>query len=171
MKSLVVALVLTRLDYGNAKLNAKLAWLADQSLVRLQSVFNAAARLIYMSRKFDHVTPLLLCFPKRTDFNLAVLVYKCINGLAPSCILPANFIVWLTYIESTAATLGVDWGSHHPTSPLSNHRWSHFSSRGCACMEYSSIKRDVIVEFDCFQISLENRAVHAMLRRWLKQFI
>jgi len=43
---------------------------ADQSLVRQQSVLNVAARLISMSRKFDHVTPLLrelhgLRFPER----------------------------------------------------------------------------------------------------------
>jgi len=36
MQSLVVALVLTRLDYGNATL----AGLANQSLVKLQSVLN-----------------------------------------------------------------------------------------------------------------------------------
>jgi len=47
MHSLVVALVLTRLDYGNATL----AGLTNQSLVKLQSVLNAAARLIFLSRK------------------------------------------------------------------------------------------------------------------------
>jgi hypothetical protein len=84
MQSLVVALVLTRLDYGNATL----AGLADQSLVKLQSVLNAAARLIFLSRKFDHVTPLLrelhwLRFPERINYKLAMLVFKCLNGLAP----------------------------------------------------------------------------------------
>ena len=54
IQSLVVALVRTRLDCGNATL----AGLADQSLVKLQSVLNAAARLISLSRKFDRVTPL-----------------------------------------------------------------------------------------------------------------
>jgi len=53
MQLLVVALVLTRLDYGNATL----AGLADRSLVKLQSVLNAVACLIFMSSKFDHVTP------------------------------------------------------------------------------------------------------------------
>jgi len=72
MQSLVVALILTHLDYGNATP----AGLADQSLVRLQSVLNAAARLIYMSGKFDHVTPLLselhwLRFHERIDLKLA----------------------------------------------------------------------------------------------------
>jgi hypothetical protein len=55
MQSLVVALVLTRLDFGKATL----AGLANQSLVKLQLVLNAAARLIFLSRKFDHVTLLL----------------------------------------------------------------------------------------------------------------
>ena len=84
MQSLVVALVLTRLDYGNATL----AGLPSKTMDKLQSVLNAAARLIYSSRKFDHVTPLLrelhwLRFPERVDYKLAVLVFKCMNGLAP----------------------------------------------------------------------------------------
>jgi hypothetical protein len=85
MRSLVVALVLTRLDYGNSTL----AGIPGQSLAKLQSVLNAAARLIFTSRKFDHVTPLLrelhwLRFPERINYKLAVLVFKCLNGLAPS---------------------------------------------------------------------------------------
>ena len=82
--SLVVALVLTRLDYGNATL----AGLANQSLVKLQAVLNAAARLIFLSRKFYRVTPLLLelnwlRFPERINYKLALLVFECLNGLAP----------------------------------------------------------------------------------------
>jgi len=42
-------------------------------------------------------------------------------------------------------------------------RWSRSSSRGCACIEHSSIKRDVTVAFGCQQIPLENRVVQAML--------
>ena len=84
MQSLVVALVLTRLGYGNATLTG----LADQSLVKLQSVLHTAARLIILSRKFNHVTPLLrelhwLHFPERINYKLALLVFKCLNGLAP----------------------------------------------------------------------------------------
>jgi len=55
---------------------------------RLQSVLNAAARLIYSRRKYDRVTPLLkelhwLCIPERIKFRLAVLVFKCRNKTAP----------------------------------------------------------------------------------------
>ena len=53
--TLIVSLVLTRLDYGSATL----AGLPRQLLDRLQSVMNAAARLIFSVRKFDHVTPIL----------------------------------------------------------------------------------------------------------------
>ena len=54
-QSLVVSLVLDRLDFGNATF----AGLPAHQYRRLQSVLNAAARLIYRRRRFDHVTPLL----------------------------------------------------------------------------------------------------------------
>ena len=67
--SLVAALVLARLDGGNATL----AGLPACQLNRLQYVLHAAARLVYGARKFDHVTPLLrelhwLSVPERITF-------------------------------------------------------------------------------------------------------
>jgi len=49
---------------------------------------NAAARLIYSSSRFYHITPLLrqlhwLKAKERSDFKLAVLVFKCVHGSAP----------------------------------------------------------------------------------------
>jgi hypothetical protein len=83
--SLVVSLVHSRLDYGNATLAGLPACLMD----RLQSVLNAAARLVFSLRKYDHVTPLLrelhwLKVEQRVEYKLAVLVYRCFNNLAPS---------------------------------------------------------------------------------------
>jgi len=84
LQSLVSSLVLSRLDFGNSILVGMPALLQ-----RLQSVMNAAARLIFPSSKFDHVTPVLrqlhwLKVRERIDFRLAaVLVYKCLHGLAP----------------------------------------------------------------------------------------
>jgi hypothetical protein len=85
LQSLVTSLVLSRLDYGNATL----AGIPAHLLQRLQSVMNAGARLIFSSSRFDHVTPLLrqlhwLKAPQRIEFKLAVLVYKCLHGSAPS---------------------------------------------------------------------------------------
>ena len=73
-----------RLDYGNATL----AELPTSQLRRLQSVPNAAARLIHRSSRYEHVTPMLrdlhwLRSPEHIDFKLAVLVYRCLHGLAP----------------------------------------------------------------------------------------
>jgi len=83
LQSLVVALVFSRLDYGSATL----AGLPKQLLDRLQSVQNAAARLIFTARRQDHVQPLLrslhwLRVPERISFRLAVLVYRCLHGSA-----------------------------------------------------------------------------------------
>jgi len=55
LQSLVVALVFSSLDYGSATL----VGLPKQLLDRLQSVQNAAARLIFTARRQDHVQPLL----------------------------------------------------------------------------------------------------------------
>ena len=85
LKSLVVALVLSRLDYGSATL----VGLPNTLLDRLQSVLNAAARLVYAARRFDHVTPLLrdlhwLRARERVDFRVAVITYRCLHGAAPA---------------------------------------------------------------------------------------
>jgi len=85
LQSLVVSLVLSRLDYGNATH----AGLPGRELNRLQSVLNAAARLIFAASKYDHVTPLLcdlhwLWMPEHIDFKIAVLVYRCLHRLAPT---------------------------------------------------------------------------------------
>ena len=84
LQSLVVALVLTKLDYGSATL----AGLPAVQLDRLQLVLSAAARLIYRRRKFDHVSLLLkelhwLRVPERITFGLAVLAYRCQHNMMP----------------------------------------------------------------------------------------
>ena len=83
MQSLIVALVFSRLDYGSATL----AGLPKQLMDRLQSVQNAAARLIFKAYRQDHIQPLLcrlhwLWMPERVSFQLAVLVYRCLHGSA-----------------------------------------------------------------------------------------
>jgi len=83
-QTLIVSLVLSRLDYGNATL----AGIPANQNRRLQYVMNTAAKLIHRRRRYDNVTPLLrdlhwLKAPERVDFKLAVTVYKCLHGLAP----------------------------------------------------------------------------------------
>jgi len=82
--SLVVSLVLSRVDYGNATL----AGVPAYAISRLQSALNAAARLAFSLRKYDSATLLLqelhwLKVEQRIEYKLAVLVYRCLHGLVP----------------------------------------------------------------------------------------
>ena len=58
-------------------------------LQRLQSVFNAAARLVFSARKSEHITSLLrevhwLKVLERIQCHLSVLAYRCIICTVPS---------------------------------------------------------------------------------------
>jgi hypothetical protein len=84
LHSLVVSLVLSRLDYGNSVLVGLPAVL----LRRLQSVQNAAARLIFNLRRSEHIADTLatlhwLRVPERIVFKVAMLTYRALNGSAP----------------------------------------------------------------------------------------
>jgi len=54
----------------------------------LQSVLNAAARLVFSVRRSEHTTPLLrelhwLKVPERIQFQLCVLTHRCLHGTSP----------------------------------------------------------------------------------------
>ncbi len=93
MQQLVVSLVLSRLDYGNATLAGLPAYLLQQ----LQSVMNAGARLIYGGNRFDHITIHLknlhwLRASERITYKIAILAYQCLRGNAPDY-LAANLLL------------------------------------------------------------------------------
>ena len=74
----------SRLYYGNfvlVGLPAYLQW-------RLQSVLNAAARLMFCLRRYDHVSGTLatlhwLRLPQQVDFKVAVMAFLVLHGLVP----------------------------------------------------------------------------------------
>ena len=62
---------------------------SDGLMRRLQSVQNAAARLITGARRRDHITPILrqlhwLPVRQGVTFKIAVLVFQCLTGQAPA---------------------------------------------------------------------------------------
>ena len=84
MLTMLRSLVINKLD----SCSSVMAGAPDVLLHRLQSVLNAAVRLVFSARKFDHTTPLLcelhwLKVPERVKFRLCVLTYRCLTGTAP----------------------------------------------------------------------------------------
>ena len=84
-KSVVQALVTSRLDYCNSLL----ANLTNTQMKRLKSIQHKAARLVTRTPLREHITPVLkqlhwLPVECRITSKLMVMVYKCMNGTAPA---------------------------------------------------------------------------------------
>ena len=113
LQSLVSSLVLSWLDYGNGSL----VGIPLCQLERLQSVINSSARMVFSSWRFDHITPFLrqlhwLKVPERIDYKLALLVYKCLQGVAPSYLADdlcrsADFEAWHRLRSASSPSLVV----------------------------------------------------------------
>ena len=77
----------SRIDYCNLLLYGQ----PKSILQHLQSVLNSAARLIHLSSRYEHVTPLLiqlhwLPIEQRITFKIAVITFKVLHGSAPDYI-------------------------------------------------------------------------------------
>lgn len=84
MKTLAHAFICSRVDYCNSILLGS----TNLNHNRLQSVLNAAARLITGLRKFDHISDTLqdlhwLRVPERCQFKVASITRRCLEGLGP----------------------------------------------------------------------------------------
>ena len=82
---LIRSFVITKLDFYCSVL----AGVSGSLMQWLQSVLNAAARLVFSMRRSQHTTPLLhelhwLKVPERIQYRLCVLAFWCLHGLAPS---------------------------------------------------------------------------------------
>ena len=83
-KTLVQAYVSSKLDYCNCLLYA----LPSDLINSLQRVQSYAARVICQTRKYDHITPVLIALhwlpiKQRIEFKMLLYVYKALHGLAP----------------------------------------------------------------------------------------
>ena len=81
---LIHAFVSSKLDHCNSLLYGLLAY----QLAKLQVLQNTAARVVSLTRKYDHITPVLEslhCLPVkfRIVFKVLLLVYKALNGMVP----------------------------------------------------------------------------------------
>ena len=85
-KSIVQAIIMSRLDYCNGLLYGTVA--VHVKLGKLQRLQNAAARLVCTVSRYDHITPSLinlhwLPVTNRIEFKIAMLVHKYIYGVSP----------------------------------------------------------------------------------------
>jgi len=83
-KTVVHAFVTAKLDYCNSLLYG----LPKYCIKRIQHVQNAAARLVTLTSKFDHITPVLaelhwLPVEYRIQYKILVITYKALHNQAP----------------------------------------------------------------------------------------
>lgn len=107
LHSLIQSFVHCRLDYCNSAL----AGVSKVYLQKLQSVQNTAARMVSGVRRCEHITPVLedlhwLPISQRVVFKTALLVWKCVRGVAPVYLrdlcIPAAFVEGRQRLRSAA---------------------------------------------------------------------
>jgi len=156
-QSLIVALVLSRLDYCNSVLFG----LPANLIQRLQSVQNAAARLIFRIRQSEQITPALinlhwLGVPERISFKLAVMTYRSTYGTSPS------------YLQSCFARVA-HMTSRRRLRSSTSHRSSVYSRQAgvsgfwCHCLERPASPRRICFITRGFQTTNQNLSVFPFL--------
>ena len=99
--TLVPGLVISHLDY----VNSAFIGLPTSDINKMQRVQNAAAKFVLNLKRMDSSTEALkklhwLPIKFRVQFKILLLVYKCLNGLAPS------YLMELLELKSTTSRLG-----------------------------------------------------------------
>ena len=142
--TVIRTLVITKLDQCNSDLVGTSVYLQD----RLQSVLNAAARLVYSRQTSEHTSwhnPTAtwlelhwLRVLERIQFRLCVLAYHCVHGTAP-----AYIPVWqpAADIRDRRSSMSPLCWHHDTTSSVDSSgypwAWRPCLSGGCsACMEH-----------------------------------
>ena len=92
------------------------AGVSGSLMQRLQSVLNAAARLVFFSRS-EHTNSFLLELhwlkvPERIQYRLCVLAFRCLHCLAPS-----YYSHWMLVVNSVRVRQHSSY--HPPVDPLS----------------------------------------------------
>jgi len=119
-----MSLIHSRFDFGNFTY-AYLVGLPAYLQRQLQSVLNAAARVVFWLRRFDHITDTLVVLhwlpvPQRVDYKVVVMAFRALNGLSPP------------YVDQLVRVADLP-GRHHQRSSDSRHQ-SRRRSRAVHCV-------------------------------------
>ena len=84
-KTLIHSFITSKIDYCNALYFG----LPQCQLKRLQRIINSAARIVSLSPKTTHITPVLyelhwLPIHERIEYKILLTVYKCLHQIAPA---------------------------------------------------------------------------------------
>jgi len=107
--------------------NATVAGIPSHLLSRLQSVMNAAARLIFSSSRFEHITPLLRYTCSSTGWSIQIELLSSV---------PSSYIYASTGLHRRTSSMNcVKWRTSRLASDSVLPRLHHWSS---AALDYSS---------------------------------
>ena len=140
-KMLIHAFMSSRLDYCNFLLYGATA----QVTRRLQSVLNAAARLVTGLGRFEHITPTLhkqhwLPIRQRIDCKIALLVYTSLHGCSPSYL--CDYCIPLSATNPCHEMCSVTRGDLHQPRARTQHFDIH-SFRSSASTVWNSLPTDI----------------------------
>ena len=145
--TLVRSLIVSKVDYCNS-VESVLAGIPGQLQDRLQSVLNAAARLVFSARRSERITQLLrelhwLRVPELVTFRLCVLVYRCLHGTAPAYLAESlhrtSDVNTRRRLHSADSAMLVVPSTRRST--LGDRAFSVASARGTACCRLSGMHR------------------------------
>ena len=175
-EQIIHAFVTSRLDNGNALFYG----IPQNQMSRLQRIQNTAARVVTLSRKSCHITPILkelhwLPVSQRIVFKLMLIVHKSVNNIAPIYIsellkvyTPSRNLRSSNMSLLKEPTSKRTWGdrsfsvaaprlwNHLPTKLKSCHSITRFKSLLKTHLMSQLFKDDVYLYLHCTYISVHN---------------
>jgi len=150
--------ITTQVDYCNVAL----AGLPQCDLDRVQSVINAAARLMADACQYNHLTLLLkqlhwLRVLQRVQYKLCVLVHRCLNGTAPRYMTDLTVSVGSTASRRLCSASSADLVMPSTRrSTIGDRAFTHFTVTGPQAWNTTCVLRSPSTSYSSFKRHLKS---------------